>query len=483
MNLVAFRMHAAGLFLFGALGGAQAATFASDCPDPAGPGGCAIRMEGEIISGDADRLGEVLARRPTGGFYNSLYLNSNGGSVQAAIVLAGVVRRALLRTSTMRPLSTSQLEHYTCVSSCVLIWAAGVERFAVSVENGGQHYGIGLHRPYFTPSTYSTESPDRIAAMQSQAMKSVSEFLRGEQIPQDLIDKMISHASSQVYWPTSVESLKLAGRRPWFDEMMIARCSYDPAYEVQSMLWLEKLERTKGTRTLEQAGGARYQQYLQRTQTYSACEANVKRQAQTAFLKPDIQPPSPPPLAMRPAPMPRPNRGAAPPIPEFRDSDSRLAYLRWLGHESEILKGAIPDGDSRKEFLQTVWYEARRAGLDVSLVLAIVEQQSSFRKFAVNTVGGRGYMGVSPARMRAVGGEPQDLFHAQTNLRVGCATLLHFVELKHGNMSAALVDYYRESHGVSARDADIKGFPLRVFAAQRRFIFPEEGSVGASVKN
>ena len=66
-------------------------------------------------------------------------------------------------------------------------------------------------------------------------------------------------------------------------------------------------------------------------------------------------------------------RNAAPPIPEFNDTESRLQYLRWMGAMGERLKKKKPDWDTRKEFLQTVWYESKRAGLDVSLVLGLIQ--------------------------------------------------------------------------------------------------------------
>ena len=83
---------------------------------------------------------------------------------------------------------------------------------------------------------------------------------------------------------------------------------------------------------------------------------------------------------------------AAPPIPEFSDTEARLKYLRWLGAMSERLKKRKPDWETRKEFLQTVWYESKRAGLDTALVLGLIQVESAFRKFAVRSVGARGYM-------------------------------------------------------------------------------------------
>ena len=59
----------------------------------------------------------------------------------------------------------------------------------------------------------------------------------------------------------------------------------------------------------------------------------------------------------------------APPVPEFRDTESRIKYLHWLGAMSDRLKKKKPEWQIRKEFLQSVWYESKRAGLDVILGL------------------------------------------------------------------------------------------------------------------
>ena len=110
----------------------------------------------------------------------------------------------------------------------------------------------------------------------------------------------------------------------------------------------------------------------------------------------------------------------APPVPEFADTESRLVYLRWLGAMSDRLKKRKPDWDVRREFLQTAWYESKRAGLDTDLVLGLVQVESNFRKFAVSVAGARGYMQVMPFWTRVLGdGDASRLFHMQTNLRFG----------------------------------------------------------------
>ena len=132
----------------------------------------------------------------------------------------------------------------------------------------------------------------------------------------------------------------------------------------------------------------------------------------------------------------------APPVPEFRDTESRLAYLRWLGAMSDRLKKKTPEWQIRKEFLQSVWYESKRAGLDVTLVMGLIQVESNFRKFAVSVVGARGYMQVMPFWTRVIGdGDAGKLFHMQTNLRFGCVILRHYLDREKGDVFMGLGRY------------------------------------------
>ena len=132
----------------------------------------------------------------------------------------------------------------------------------------------------------------------------------------------------------------------------------------------------------------------------------------------------------------------APPIPEFRSTDSKLAHLRWLGIMSERLKKKISEPQIRQEFLQAVWYESKRAGLDVTLVMGLIQVESNFRKFAVSSVGARGYMQVMPFWTRVIGdGDAGKLFHMQTNLRFGCVILRHYLDRERGDPFLGLGRY------------------------------------------
>ena len=163
----------------------------------------------------------------------------------------------------------------------------------------------------------------------------------------------------------------------------------------------------------------------------------------------------------------------APPIPEFANTEARLAYLRWLGEMSERLRRRKADARERLEFLQTVWYECKRAGLEVSLVLGLIQVESNFRKFAVSSAGARGYMQVMPFWTRVIGdGDSSKLFHMQTNLRFGCQILRHYLDRERGDLYMTL-GRYNGSRGKSP-------YPNAVFANQRLWAFTDRSNPAAS---
>jgi soluble lytic murein transglycosylase-like protein len=153
---------------------------------------------------------------------------------------------------------------------------------------------------------------------------------------------------------------------------------------------------------------------------------------------------------------------APPPRPQFESIEPRLAYLRWQGAMSERLRRFKSDAHVRIEFLDTLWYESKRAGLETELVLGLIQVESGFRKYAISPVGARGYMQIMPFWVRQIGdGDAASLFHMQTNLRFGCVILRHYLDQERGNLAAAL-GRYNGSRGRSE-------YPNAVFAARKRW--------------
>jgi soluble lytic murein transglycosylase-like protein len=113
----------------------------------------------------------------------------------------------------------------------------------------------------------------------------------------------------------------------------------------------------------------------------------------------------------------------------------------WLDAMSEKLARRMPDRRAREEFLVTVHYEAKRAGLDPQLVLGLIQVESNFRKYAVSSAGARGYMQVMPFWVQLIGIRDHNLFNLRTNLRYGCRILRYYLDIEHGDYFRALGRY------------------------------------------
>jgi soluble lytic murein transglycosylase-like protein len=157
-------------------------------------------------------------------------------------------------------------------------------------------------------------------------------------------------------------------------------------------------------------------------------------------------------------------RDARPPKPVLRDDAARVRYQQWFGQMSERLKRKLPDDQSRTEFLEAVWYEATRAGLDPGLVLGLIQVESAYRKYAVSIAGARGYMQVMPFWTGVIGdSDRRKLFHMQTNLRYGCSILRMYIDMERGNLYLALGRY----NGSRGRPQ----YPNAVLAAWKKWEF------------
>ena len=133
----------------------------------------------------------------------------------------------------------------------------------------------------------------------------------------------------------------------------------------------------------------------------------------------------------------------------------------WTRDLSDRLEKYIPDSDTRQDFLKTVYYEARRAGLDPLMVLGLIDVESRFRKYAVSSAGARGYMQVMPFWVKQIGSDEQDLFNLRTNLRYGCTILRYYVDVEKGDLYRAL-GRYNGSLGEA-------GYPNMVHAAWKKY--------------
>jgi soluble lytic murein transglycosylase-like protein len=163
-----------------------------------------------------------------------------------------------------------------------------------------------------------------------------------------------------------------------------------------------------------------------------------------------------------------------PPTPYLPTDQDQASYQQWLSHTQVQLERKLQgkNGQPRlpelsspelqQAFLQTVWYESRRAGLEPALVMGLIEVESRFRKFAISSAGARGVMQVMPFWTRQLGaGDASVLFQWQANMRFGCVILRHYLALEQGDLHMAL-GRYNGSRGQLA-------YPQAVLAAKRHW--------------
>ncbi len=160
------------------------------------------------------------------------------------------------------------------------------------------------------------------------------------------------------------------------------------------------------------------------------------------------------------------------PKPFFSSDEEKVEWLEQMA--ARLPSRWKPTRAERFEFLNAVRYEAQRAGLDPHLVLGLIQVESNFRRYAISSVGARGYMQVMPFWTDLIGsGDASSLFDLRTNLRYGCTILRHYLDREKGNLFRAL-GRYNGSLG-KAR------YPNKVLKAWRRWQFrPSSGVMQAS---
>ncbi len=132
----------------------------------------------------------------------------------------------------------------------------------------------------------------------------------------------------------------------------------------------------------------------------------------------------------------------------------------WLLDMSNRLSRWVSDPKKRLEILRHVHYEATKAELTPSVVLAVMEVESAFDRFAISSAGARGLMQIMPFWIKEIGKEEDSLFHVKTNVRYGCTILKYYLDKEKGDLTEALARY----NGSKGRYV----YPKKVFTAFNR---------------
>lgn len=128
-------------------------------------------------------------------------------------------------------------------------------------------------------------------------------------------------------------------------------------------------------------------------------------------------------------------------VAEAASFEDRFEAEVWLVDMAHRLEPRVPETEERLHLLRLVHLEATRAGLPPELVLAVIEVESNFDRYAISHAGARGLMQVMPFWIDEIGQPGDNLFQVRTNLRFGCAILRYYLDREGGNMHRALARY------------------------------------------
>jgi soluble lytic murein transglycosylase-like protein len=113
----------------------------------------------------------------------------------------------------------------------------------------------------------------------------------------------------------------------------------------------------------------------------------------------------------------------------------------WLTDMSGRLARHVNDPEERIELLTLVHLEAARVELPPELILAVIEVESNFDRYAVSGAGALGLRQVMPFWLDEIGRPDDNLLHADTNLRYGCTILRFYLDKENGDLRRALGRY------------------------------------------
>lgn len=129
-------------------------------------------------------------------------------------------------------------------------------------------------------------------------------------------------------------------------------------------------------------------------------------------------------------------------IADAKSFQDRFDAEVWLTDMSGRLARQVPDPDERLEILRTVHHEAARIAIAPELILALIDVESSFDRFAISTASALGLMQVMPFWVAEVGREDKnELFDVQFNVLLGCRILKYYLDMENGDLVRGLARY------------------------------------------
>lgn len=121
--------------------------------------------------------------------------------------------------------------------------------------------------------------------------------------------------------------------------------------------------------------------------------------------------------------------------------DDKFDRAVWFTAMQPRLRTAVKNDSEREEILHHVHCESRRLGLPPALVMAVIDVESRFDRWAVSSAGAVGLMQIMPFWPRELGMRNEQLVHIPQNIRMGCTILKYYLDREKGDYTRALARY------------------------------------------
>jgi len=122
----------------------------------------------------------------------------------------------------------------------------------------------------------------------------------------------------------------------------------------------------------------------------------------------------------------------------FEDKYDRAV---WFAAMEPRLKRILGDETERTVILEQVQCEARRLQLPPQLVMAVIDVESHFNRWAISSVGAMGLMQVMPFWPEQLGMQKKQLVEIPHNIHMGCVILKYYLDREKGDYARALRRY------------------------------------------
>jgi soluble lytic murein transglycosylase-like protein len=128
-------------------------------------------------------------------------------------------------------------------------------------------------------------------------------------------------------------------------------------------------------------------------------------------------------------------------IEPSRCFDDKYERAVWFATMEPRLSRYVANAKEREQILHNVHCEARRVDIPPELVLAVMDVESRFDRFAVSSAGAVGLMQVMPFWPRELGMTNDQLVRIAENVRMGTTILGYYLRKERGNYQRALQRY------------------------------------------